>query len=244
VTEVVHVLSSMATRLVLADLAAEASARHGMDVRVTSLGGVEAARRVREGHGGDVVVLAEDAVAALAADGHLTEQGIRPLFRSEVAVAAASQGATADVGTTDGLRRALRESARIAYSTGPSGEGLLALLRSWGMWDEIAERLVQAPPGVPVGTLLLEGHADLGFQQFSELREVDGIEVLGLMPPGAEITTVFAGALAAGSSRPVAARAVLDGFGARGAAPLVRSRGMELVETPIGTTPEDDRTPS
>ncbi len=112
------------------------------------------------------------------------------------------------------------------------------------MWDEVAERLVQAPPGVPVGTLLLEGRADLGFQQLSELREVDGIEVLGLMPPGAEITTVFAGALAAGSSRPVAARAVLDGFGARGAAPLVRRRGMELVETPIGTTPEDDKTPS
>lgn len=242
-TEVVHVLSSMATRLVLADLAAEASARQGVDVRVTSLGGVEAARRVREGHAGDVVVLAQDAVAALAADGHLLEQGITPLFRSQVAVAA-SHGSTADISTPDGLRRALRESARIAYSTGPSGEGLLALLRSWGMWDEVGERLVQAPPGVPVGTLLLEDHADLGFQQLSELKEVDGIEVLGLMPPGAEITTVFAGALLAGSSRPVAAGAVLDGFGARGAAPLVRRRGMELVETPIGTTPEDDKTPS
>ena len=243
-TEVILVLSSMATRLVLADLAAEASARHGMDVQVTSLGGVEAARRVREGHAGDVVVLAQDAVTALAADGHLTEQGIRPLFRSQVAVAA-SPGSTADVGTTDGLRDALRASARIAYSTGPSGEGLLALLRSWGMWDEIAERLVQAPPGVPVGTLLLEGRADLGFQQLSELREVDGIEVLGLMPPGAEITTVFTGALAAGSSRPVAARAVLDGFGARGSAPIVRRRGMELVEPPVSaTTPQDDKAPS
>ena len=243
-TEVVHVLSSMATRLVLADLAAEASARHGTDVRVTSLGGVEAARRVREGHAGDVVVLAQDAVAALASDGHLAQQGIRPLFRSEVAVAATSHGSTADISTPDGLRDALRASARIAYSTGPSGEGLLELLRSWGMWDEVAERLVQAPPGVPVGTLLLEGRADLGFQQLSELREVDGIEVLGLMPPGAEITTVFTGALAAGSSRPAAARAVLDGFGARGAAPIVRRRGMELVEPPVSATPDDDKAPS
>lgn len=243
-TEVVHVLSSMATRLVLADLAAEASARLGIDVRVTSMGGVEAAHRVREGHAGDVVVLAEDAVAALAAHGHLEQRGIRPLFRSEVAVAATVRGSTADIATTDGLRRALRGAARIAYSTGPSGEGLLALLRSWGMWDEVAERLVQAPPGVPVGVLLREGQADLGFQQFSELREVDGIAVLGLMPPGAEITTVFSGGLLAGASRRVVARAVLDGFGAGGAAPLVRRRGMVLVETPISTAPEDDKAPS
>ena len=243
-TEVVHVLSSMATRLVLADLAAEASARHGMDVRVTSLGGVEAARRVREGHAGDVVVLAEDAVAALAADGHLAQQGIRPLFRSEVAVAATSHGSTADIGTTDGLRRALRESARIAYSTGPSGEGLLALLRSWGMWDEVAERLVQAPPGVPVGTLLLEGHADLGFQQFSAAQ--GGRRDRG---PGADAARGgdhdgLRGCPCGRVVPTVAARAVLDGFGARGAAPLVRRRGMELVETPISTTPEDDKAPS
>ncbi|MBV8764287.1 MAG: substrate-binding domain-containing protein, partial [Hyphomicrobiales bacterium] len=52
-------------------------------------------------------------------------------------------------------------------------------------------RLVQAPPGVPVGSLLARGEADLGFQQLSELLDIPGVEVLGLLPAGIQSETVF-----------------------------------------------------
>src|SRR5919206_277749 len=44
------------------------------------------------------------------------------------------------------------------------------------------KKVVQAPPGVPVGTLLARGEVELGFQQMSEFLEVQGIEVAGLLP--------------------------------------------------------------
>ena len=56
---------------------------------------------------------------------------------------------------------------RISYSSGPSGEHLKRIFERWGIAESVSPRLVQAAPGVPVGSLLAKGQADLGFQQLS-----------------------------------------------------------------------------
>jgi molybdate transport system substrate-binding protein len=86
---------------------------------------------------------------------------------------------------------------------------------------------VQAPPGVPVGTLLARGEVELGFQQRSELMHLAGIEVLGPMPPGLEIVTTFSGAVCAAASRPAAARALLQFLRSPAAAETTRRHGMQ-----------------
>ena len=66
----------------------------------------------------------------------------------------------------------------IGYSTGPSGVALAAAVRALGHRRRDAEpRIVQAPPGVPVGTLVARGEVALGFQQLSELMHLEGIDV-------------------------------------------------------------------
>ena len=84
-----------------------------------------------------------------------------------------------DVADEAALKRAVLAARRISYSTGPSGVHLAKLFERWGIAAEIASRLVQAPPGVPVGSLVARGDVDLGFQQLSELMHLDGIDVLG-----------------------------------------------------------------
>ncbi|MFJ4215488.1 substrate-binding domain-containing protein, partial [Streptomyces hydrogenans] len=64
-------LSSMATRPILADLCEHLRLAHGTPVRFESAGGVEVARRVREGAEADLLVLAAGALAALEREGHL-----------------------------------------------------------------------------------------------------------------------------------------------------------------------------
>jgi len=181
-----HVLSSMATRALLAELAAQWPA----PVRVESVGGVDAAKRVAAGEPFDVVVLASDAIDRLVAAGHLAADSKVDLVRCDVAVAVPSGAPRPSVADEAGLRAAAAAAGRIAVSTGPSGVALAKLLERWGL----ADRLVQAPPGVPVGRLLAQGDADLGFQQRSELLDLPGIAVLGAMPPGLEIVTTFSAA--------------------------------------------------
>ena len=54
-------ISSMATRQVLAELAATYERLSGQPVAIESVGGVDAARRIQDGEAFDIVVLAADA---------------------------------------------------------------------------------------------------------------------------------------------------------------------------------------
>src|SRR6266702_3997231 len=75
--------------------------------------------------------------------------------------------------------------------------------------DAIAPRIVQAPPGVPVGTLVARGDVELGFQQLSELMHLPGIEVIGLLPAEIQAVTIFSAAVCTVSRRRAAAEALL-----------------------------------
>ena len=233
------VISSMATRHLLAELAEAAVVRGLPALEVESVGGVDAARRVRDGEEFDVVVLADDAVAALASEGHVDAATLTPIATSQVAVARASAsgepavdpGVVAFADAAE-LREALLAAKRIGYSTGPSGAALVAMIASWGLVNELGPRLVQASPGVPVARLVADGEVDLGFQQLSELVGQQGVQILGVMPADCAVTTVFGGAVAATAADAAGARAVLEFLGSPGVAPLIERHSFEATMVP------------
>ena len=61
-------ISSMATRQILAGLCHAYERQSGQAVAIESVGGVEAARRIRAGEAFDLVVLADDAMRQLETD--------------------------------------------------------------------------------------------------------------------------------------------------------------------------------
>lgn len=199
----------MATRQVLAELAASFEAQSGLAITIESVGGVDAARRVQAGEAFDVVFLASDAIDKLIAGGSVAAGSKVDLVRSDVAIAVRAAAAQPDVSSEAALRQAVLAAPTIGYSTGPSGTALLQLFERWGITPQIRDRLVQAQAGVPVGTLVARGDVALGFQQKSELMHLEGITVLGTMPRGAEITTVFSGAACAASAHGDAVRRLL-----------------------------------
>src|SRR5262249_10804428 len=114
-------ISSMATKAVLAALAAAYETRSGQDVAIESIGGVDAAARVAAGEPFDVVVLARDAIDRLLAGGHLVAGSEADLTRSGVAVAVRAGAARPDIASEDAVKRAVLAARTIGYSTGPSG---------------------------------------------------------------------------------------------------------------------------
>ena len=196
-----NLISSMATRLLLAELAAHWRGMSGVEVRIESVGGVDAARRIQAGEAFDGVVLASDAIDGLIAAGHVLPGSRVDLVQSSVAVAVKAGEPLPDISTEDALRSAIVAAPTIGYSTGPSGVALVALFKKWGLLDELQARIVQAPPGVPVGTLVARGEVALGFQQLSELMGLDGISVVGTLPGSIAITTVFSAGVCAVSNQ-------------------------------------------
>lgn len=203
-------ISSMATRELLAELTAAYLERSGQAVAMTSVGGVDAARRVQAGEAFDLVILASDAMARLAAAGHLRADSLTDLVHCGVAAAVRAGSTVPDISTEDALRRAVLAAPSLSYSTGPSGVALAKLFEHWGISDALQARIVTPPPGVPVGSLVAKGEVALGFQQLSELIHVDGISIVGPLPGAIQITTTFSAAMACGCKRPEAVRDLLD----------------------------------
>ena len=197
----------MATRALLADLAQAGVS--GPALSMQSLGGVDAARRVAAGEAFDVVVLASDAIERLLAQGHLLAGSQVDLVRSGVAAAWPANHPAPDLSSQAALRQAVLDAPRVGYSTGPSGTALLARFEQWGIAEQLKGKLVQAPAGVPVGSMVARGDVALGFQQLSELMGLSGI-AWALLPEEAQIVTIFSGAVAAASTEPEAVRQMLS----------------------------------
>ena len=226
-TTVIRAISSMATRQVLAELAAACEQRGDWLVQIESVGGVDAARRVQEGERFDAVVLASDAIDKLVASGAAVAGSKVDLVHSPVAVAVRAGARPPDIATEHQLQRAVQAAASIGYSTGPSGTALMRLFERWGRIADIKDRLVQAPPGVAVGTLVATGEVALGFQQLSELIHLDGITVVGSLPAAVQIITTFSGAVCAVSSQAEAVRRLLAFMASPDADGAKRRHGMK-----------------
>jgi molybdate transport system substrate-binding protein len=220
-------ISSMATRQVLAELSSAFGQRTGCAIAIESVGGVDAARRVQAGEPFDLVFLASDAIDKLVAAGSVVAGSKVDLVRSPVAVAVRSGADRPEIGSEDTLRRAVLAAATVGYSTGPSGVALMRLFERWGISAELQGRIVQAPPGVPVGTLVARGEVALGFQQLSELMHLEGITVVGPLPQPIQIVTTFSAGLCAGSTQGEAVRCLLDFLASSAAAETKRRHGME-----------------
>lgn len=220
-----RIVSSMATRPVLAELVAAWNDEEGVGATLESVGGVDAARRVRAGEAFDVVILASDAIDALLRDGQLVGERV-DLVRSGIAVAVREGDPRPDLGSEDAVRRAVSQAASVSYSTGPSGVYLASLFERWGIAQAVASRTVQAPPGVPVASLVAQGKVALGFQQLAELMNVNGIDIVGPLPPSIQLVTTFSGAVAAASKRGEAARDLLAFLASPLAGDAKRRHGM------------------
>ncbi|CAN7716175.1 substrate-binding domain-containing protein [Acidovorax sp. LjRoot118] len=217
----------MATRQVLAELLAAYEQQTGQRAVIEAVGGVDAAKRVQAGEAFDVVVLASDAIDKLIAAGTIDAASKTDWVRSGVAVAVRAGAVLPDIGSEDAVRSAVLAARSISYSTGPSGVALARLFERWGIADEVAGRMVQAPPGVPVGSLVARGDVELGFQQLSELLNVEGITVVGPLPPAIQITTIFSSGVGTASKQPVAAKALLDFLASSAATEAKQRQGMD-----------------
>ena len=220
----------MATRQLLAELAAAFEQQSGCVVLVESVGGVDAVKRIQAGEIFDLAVLGSDAIDTLIASGHIRAGSKVDLMLSGVAVAVRAGAVLPDISSENAVRLAVRSARSISYSTGPSGVALVKLFERWGIAYEIQSRIVQAPPGVPVATLVASGQVELGFQQLSELMRVEGVAVVGPLPPAIQITTTFSAGIpvraSAESSRAEQVRALLDFMASPLAADSKRRHGM------------------
>jgi len=220
-------ISSMATRQLLTDLSRSFERGAPWKVEIESMGGVDAARLIREGKAIDVIVLASNVMEQLEKDGWIVPGTRSDIARSGVAIAVRAGLPRPAIATEDDVKQAVLGARKISYSSGPSGDHLKRLFAKWNIAERMAERTVEAKPGIPVGSLLARGEADLGFQQLSEFLDLDGIEIIGPLPADIQTITVFTAGAGTRAADPAGARAFIAHLVSPQTEGLKRKLGME-----------------
>jgi molybdate transport system substrate-binding protein len=184
-------------------------------------------KRLRAGEAADLVILTREGLDEMIGEGRVVAASVVDLARSFVGIAVRAGQPHPDIGNAAALRRTLLAARSVACSRlGASGIYFAELIRQLGIADEINARATVVPQGF-AAERLVSGEADLAVQQIAELKQVEGIEVVGPIPRDLQTPLVFSAGRLAQSSQDEAADRLLRYLASPEVVPVLRQSGLE-----------------
>lgn len=221
----IRILCTLGLRGVLTDVAPMLAGR-GLDF-VAAYGATNMLLgRMAEGESADVAILVDAAIDDLTRQGRIAAGSRRDLARSDVGIAVAAGAARPDIGTVETFRHAMLAARSIGYSkSGASGLHFAELIGRLGIAAEVI-RKAKVQDGV-VGELAANGEVEIAVQQISELKLVDGIDIVGSLPDELQKLTVFSAGVFAASAQPARAAALIAALASPDVTAVMRRKGLE-----------------
>jgi molybdate transport system substrate-binding protein len=185
--------------------------------------------RLERGESADVLIMVGYALEDLARKGKVTAGTSVDLVKSPIGVAVKSGTAKPDISTADAVKRALLAAKTIAYSDSASG-----VYVSTEMFDKLGikeamQGKARKIPATPVGEIVAHGEAEVGFQQMSELKPVEGIDIVGPLPDELQKIKVFSAGIAGVSKEPEAGKALIKFLASPAARTEIVKSGLDPI---------------
>src|SRR5262252_4548543 len=115
-------------------------------------------KEVERGAGGDLAILAAEAIDDLIGHGKVVADARLALVRAGIGVAARKGAKRPDIGSPEALKRALIAAKSVAPSkTGLSGIYFPTVLARLGIADVMKAKIVIPDPGTPIGEVVAKG---------------------------------------------------------------------------------------
>jgi molybdate transport system substrate-binding protein len=223
-----RVLSTLGLRGVFTEIA-PILARRGLDFASTYGATNLLMPRIAGGETGDVAILTDAGIEELTRRGIIVDGSRRDLARSAIGIAVKAGAARPDIRTVDAFKQAMLVARSVAFSrSGASGLHFAELIERLGIAPDVM-RKARVFDGV-VGELAAKGEVELAVQQVSELKLVDGIDIVGALPDELQKLTMFSAGVFARSPRPAAAGLLVTALASPEAMSAMRRQGLE----PIG----------
>ena len=224
---VVRILSTLALKGAVRDLAARYEAEGGARIDADFAPTLALLDRLRGGEGADLVILTREGLGELAHEGRVVRETCVDLARSFVGIAVKAGHTLPDIATEPALRATLLAARSVAYSRiGASGILFAQLIERMGIASDVNARALIIPQGF-TAERLVTGEADLAVQQISELKQVAGVEVVGPIPRELQTPAVFSAGRMAASAKAAQADRLLRFLASPEVAPVLRESGLE-----------------
>jgi molybdate transport system substrate-binding protein len=185
--------------------------------------------RLERGEPADVLIMVGYALDDLAKNGKVIADSRVELVKSGIGIAVKTGSPHPDISSSDSVKRALLAAKTIAYSDSASGVYVSsAMFGKLGIVDEMKDK-ARKIPATPVGEIVARGDAEIGFQQISELKPVQGIDIVGPLPADLQQFTVFSAGIASVSKEPDAGKALIKFLASPAARDEIVKSGMEPI---------------
>jgi molybdate transport system substrate-binding protein len=184
-------------------------------------------KRLRAGEAADLVILTREGLDEVIGEGRVIADTAADLARSYVGLAVRAGQAHPDIADEAALRGTLLAARSVAYSRlGASGVYFAQLIVRMGIADEINAKATVVEQGF-TAERLVSGEADLAVQQISELKQVEGIEVIGPIPHELQTPAVFSAGRMVNAKQAEAADRLLRYLASPEVVPVLRQSGLE-----------------
>lgn len=182
-------------------------------------------KEIEDGAAFDIALLPRPELNALAQSGKIAAASTADITRSAVGLAVRAGAPKPDIATVAAFKRALLAARSIAYSDGPSGAYIAALLQRLGIAAEMEPktRLTSRP----VAELVAAGEAEIGLQQIVAILPVKGAELVGPLPSELQNVIIYAAGLSGAAQNLATAQNFIAFMRAEEVARLMRGKGLE-----------------
>jgi len=185
--------------------------------------------RLERGEPADVLIMVGYALGDLADKGKVIPSSRVDLVKSPIGIAVKAGAPKPDISSAEALKRALLAAKSIAYSDSASGVYVSTeMFGKLGIADAMKDK-ARKIPATPVGEIVAHGDAEIGFQQISELKPVEGIDIVGPLPDELQRITVFAAGIATVSKEREAGKALINFLASPAAREAIVKSGMDPI---------------
>ena len=228
-----HVLCAGAARGLLDALRPGFESRAGASLH-TRFGAVGAlTEALAEGARCDVLIATDAAVRSLQASGAVAAGRSAALGRVRTGIAVRRGDPLPDVGSAASLAAALLAAPAVFFpdpSRATAGIHFASVLAKLGIDAQIAPRLRTYPNGATaMRELAACGEPGaIGCTQITEINDTTGVRLVGPLPRGFELATLYVAATVAQAAEPALAERLVELLGGAGTQALRTERGFEL----------------
>jgi molybdate transport system substrate-binding protein len=178
----------------------------------------------------DIAVLTPEAIDGLAKDGKIVAGSRADLAKVGVGVVVKAGAPLPDVSTVDAFKRTLLAAKSVAYidpaAGGSSGIYVGQLLERLGIAKEVNAK-AKLIHGGAVADHIVDGEAEIGIHQISEILAVPGVVLVGPLPAEIQNFTVYAAGLGVAAKDNATASGLIRFLTGAHALPIIKTKGME-----------------
>jgi molybdate transport system substrate-binding protein len=159
--------------------------------------------KIAAGEKVDVLVMPVPMLDGYAKDGKLSATG-RATFGIVGTSVVVKEGAPRpDISTKEKFREAMLAARSVVHATPgktPSGTHMGKVMEQLGIADSMAKKVIHRPALEGGVQLVVEGQAEIGIYPASEVAGVKGVSIVGPLPNGIDLNTLYGGAAMAESA--------------------------------------------